>query len=395
MCSLSDKALATKRIVFLSSVFPSPWARTKGTFNFEMLKSLARSQKVMAIAPISWIDARRRLPSPDAGARLRVETQSGMTIRYPTFYYCPKILRSSYHRFLAWSLRSLKPTISEFRPDAVLGYWAHPDGAVAMNIANEHDAAGWIMVGGSDVLLLTQDPRRRRVILSALGRAKGVICVSEHLRERVIAEGVDASKVHVVRRGVDRTRFQVGSRVEARVRLGLSNDRPLLLWVGRMVAVKGLELLIEAAHRLKASGLDFEIYLAGNGPEREKVEAQSNKLDLKSHVRFVGSVPHEELAEWYRAADVTLLSSRSEGIPNVLLESHACGTPFVATDVGGVREIAISGVDRLLRPGNAAEFADMIVERLKAGTSDPLQIANCVSSVDESASRVLELMFNG
>jgi teichuronic acid biosynthesis glycosyltransferase TuaC len=394
MHSSNGESLASKRIVFLSNVFPSPWATTKGTFNFQMLKSWARSQEVLAIAPISWIDVRRRRPLQDAAPTARVETRDGMTIRYPTFYYSPMIWRASHHRFLAWSLRNLKSTISEFQPDAVLGYWAHPDGAVAMNIAQEHGAAGWIMVGGSDILQLTQNPRRKKAIRCALDRARGIICVSEHLRERVIAEGVAASKVHVVRRGVDRRQFRPADRNAARVRLGLSVNRSILLWVGRMVDVKGLDLLIEAAHRLKTSGHDFELCLAGEGSERKNIEAHSNKLELKSHVRFLGSVPHDELADWYRAADVTLLSSNSEGIPNVLLESHACGTPFVATDVGGVHEIAIPGVDRLAKPGNVADFANMIVERLEARASDPERIADRVSSIEHSASQVLELMFH-
>jgi glycosyltransferase involved in cell wall biosynthesis len=71
-------------------------------------------------------------------------------------------------------------------------------------------------------------------------------------------------------------------------------------------------------------------------------------------------VPHDALPDWYRAADVTVLSSWSEGLPNVLRESLACGTPFVSTDVGSVREIAVAGWSRLADAGDPVGLADAI-----------------------------------
>jgi glycosyltransferase involved in cell wall biosynthesis len=83
-------------------------------------------------------------------------------------------------------------------------------------------------------------------------------------------------------------------------------------------------------------------------------------------VTFVGYVPHADLPDWYRAADLTVLPSRSEGIPNVLLESIACGTPFVASRVGGIPEVADPLVDRLVAPGDRDALASAIIHALIA-----------------------------
>jgi glycosyltransferase involved in cell wall biosynthesis len=81
-------------------------------------------------------------------------------------------------------------------------------------------------------------------------------------------------------------------------------------------------------------------------------------------VTFAGYVPHADLPDWYRAANLTVLPSRSEGVPNVLLESIACGTPFVASRVGGIPEVADPLVDRLVAPNDRDALADAIVHSL-------------------------------
>jgi glycosyltransferase involved in cell wall biosynthesis len=88
---------------------------------------------------------------------------------------------------------------------------------------------------------------------------------------------------------------------------------------------------------------------------------------LDGVVRFAGAVTASGLPNWYRAADVTVCSSVSEGTPNVLLESIACGTKFIATDVGGVRAIATAGVDTLVPAGDSAALASAIQTAIEAG----------------------------
>jgi glycosyltransferase involved in cell wall biosynthesis len=145
----------------------------------------------------------------------------------------------------------------------------------------------------------------------------------------------------------------------------------LLLWVGRMVPVKGLDTLLAACERLKQANGDFQLCLVGDGPLRASLVAEVERRGLTDHVTFVGLVDHAQLGPWFRAADLTVLPSRSEGIPNVLLESLACGTPFVASDVGGIPEIASPTAGRLVPPDDPAALA----AALKAALADPAEVA--------------------
>ena len=250
------------------------------------------------------------------------------------------------------------------RPEVVIGYWAHPDGYCATRAAHSAGVPSVMMVGGSDVLLLTSKPSRRRAIYRVLNETDAVVAVSEDLRQKIIENGVDDEKVHVVRRGIDTERFHPGDRQGARRRLNLPADRPILLWVGRMETVKGLPILLDALERLQRDGIDVQTVLVGAGAEAASTSAEIQRRGLSQRVTMPGAVPHAKLADYYRAADLTVLPSLSEGVPNVLLESIACGTPFVASRVGGIPEIATPGIDRLVPPGDPRELAMAIRDTL-------------------------------
>src|SRR4029453_14658826 len=139
-----------------------------------------------------------------------------------------------------------------------------------------------------------------------------------------------------------------------------------------MVAVKALDVLLDVVARLKTSRPNLHLYLIGDGPLRRSLESRVVAAGLATHVVFVGRVPHRELATYYRAADLTVLPRRWRGMPNTLLESHACGTAFVATAVGAVPQLAIPDVDELVRPGDRYELATAITRALTRTRDVPL-----------------------
>ena len=383
------------RILFLSNDFPSPWLPTKGTFNFELARALGRQNDVQVVAPIPWINELTAKSPPKMNSwRQRAETRDGIRIQYPTYYYTPKIGRRWYDRFLWHSLRStLQKTSRHFRPEAVIGYWTHPDGTVAVRYARQIGAAAFVMVGGSDVLVQARESQRRRCLIAeTLRAADGVFAVSDDIRQHVIDLGVPAERVHLAYRGVDRQQFSPGDKLAARSRLGVSHKLPLFLWVGRMEPVKGLEVLVQAAGKLRQQGSAFELALVGDGSERNRLEQSLSALGLDDTVRLTGPVDHSNLPDWYRAADWTVLSSRSEGVPNVLLESHACGTPFIATRVGGIPEITVAGIDRIVSPSNPEEFAEQMELALSSPAADPEQIAAYVSGLDTAAMKMSDVI---
>lgn len=378
------------RLLFLSNEFPNLCEPTKATFNCDLLTALAREHELTTVSPIScWDELRTRCKQPFQPWP-RTRQVGPLVVQHPRFYYLPGGLRHWYGTFLWWSLRSTVARIRRGpRPEAVLSYWAHPDGEAAVRLAKELGVPCVVMVGGSDVLVLTRDPRRRRCIQRVLEQADAVVALSRDLGDKVAAMGIPRQRVHVLRRGVDATLFAPGDRGAARQQLGLPADRRLLLWVGRMVPVKGLDTLLAACDRLRQTSQDFRLYLIGDGPQRSALAAEVEQRGLTEHVSFVGSVAHAQLAPWFRAVDLTVLPSRSEGIPNVLLESLACGTPFVASAVGGVPEIGGHAAARLVPPDRPDEWAaaleSALAEHPQVGESERPQ------TLQQFAEQVAEL----
>ncbi|MFM9964203.1 MAG: glycosyltransferase, partial [Planctomycetaceae bacterium] len=266
-----------------------------------------------------------------------------LTVSYPTYFYTPGFARSWYGESMWLSVRRhLKRVVEQFQPEALVSYWAHPDGEVALRTAQPLGIPSVVIVGGSDVLLLPNDRRRRPKIQRVLRESSAVMTVSEGLRQAVIDLGTDPSRVHTIYQGVDTDLFCPGDARSARQRLWLPTDRRMLLWVGRMVDVKGLDTLIAAFDRVRERQPDLHLLLVGDGPLRASLQADVQRRGLTDHVTFAGAQSPAQLPDWYRAADLFVLSSKSEGLPNVLREAVACGRPFVSTDVGSVREIAQS-----------------------------------------------------
>jgi D-inositol-3-phosphate glycosyltransferase len=159
----------------------------------------------------------------------------------------------------------------------------------------------------------------------------------------------DPSRIRIVAPGVDHAFFGPGYRPQARAALGLPMDGPLLLFVGRIQPLKGVEVAVRALSSLAADRADARLAIVGgpSGPrgdvELDRMMGLVDELGLAERVVFVPPRPHELLSTYYRAADVCLVPSRSESFGLVALEAAACGTPVVASDVGGLRTLVDHG----------------------------------------------------
>jgi glycosyltransferase involved in cell wall biosynthesis len=352
------------RLLFLSSVHPSPLAPYLGSFNRSRVEALRAFGEVQVLAPVAWtrvIAARRGQPP---GPKTLPNMGGGPQALHPTYFYPPGILRSAYGWFMWQSVRRpVGRVLRAFRPEAVLSYWAHPDGEAGLRAARQAGVPAGLIVGGTDVLLLTRDPGRRRAIARVLQGVDAVFPVGSGLRAKVLELGVAENRVHELQQGVDPERFSSGDPAAAKERLGAEVGLPLLLFVGNLVPVKAAGVLLESAGILAARGQPFQLWLVGDGPQRDSLRAQATAQGLAGRIRFLGAQAHERMPDFFRAADLTVLCSHSEGIPNVLRESLACGTPFVATRVGGIADIATPECI-LVPPGDPAALAEAIAHRL-------------------------------
>lgn len=379
------------RVLLFTNVFPNPVSPTKGTFNRQLARALAQTNDVRAIVPVSWTDELR-----SEGKVKRHDVIDGVEVRYPRFVYLPKIAREHFDWWMHVSTRNTAETMfREWRPEAIVAYWAHPDGAVAMRYARKLGVPVVIMVGGTDVNQLMREGKRREKILTTLAQADAVVTVSRDLLSTLLKAGLRQDTLHVIDRGVDSSKFSPGNRAEARRRLGLPEDGKLIVWVGRMVEVKRLDILLQAAALMRDRGVpNFRIQLVGDGSLRKGLEAQVKTLGLEAIVGFSGSQPHDALPDFYRAADVTVLPSENEGIPNVLRESLASGTSFVASRVGGIPELMDGLEDRckLVPPCDPGALADALAEALTHSDPHPTAALGSSQSWGESAAALMTLV---
>jgi glycosyltransferase involved in cell wall biosynthesis len=378
------------RILALTNLYPNPYQPNRATFNRQKLRRLAARHPLAVIAPIAWVE--ELADRWKGGVRLPRDRRvmcDGITVDHPLYLYPPKVLRGWYgHCFKRSVGPAFARALAEFGPEVVFAPWAYPDGWAAVELSHAAGLPVVIMVHGSDVLRLDLHPGRRQRTIEGLRQADGVVAVSQDLADRVIGLGADPERVRVVYDGVDTELFHPGPADEARARLGLPGDEPIVLFIGNLVPVKGLDVLVDACARLAGDGVWFACYLVGQGPQRRRLEQQVGRLGLEGRVRLVGPRPHQTLPDWYRAATLFVLPSHSEGVPTVLLEAAACGTPFVASRVGGIPEIVHLGSSRLVPPGDAGVLARTLRTCLEGPTARPAAGAAETRSIDAAVSEL-------
>ena len=183
----------------------------------------------------------------------------------------------------------------------------------------------------------------------SLPSAARVITVCQAFADQLTQAGVRENRLRVCHNSVVAPRtLTTDERQELKNRFKISRDERVMLSVGRLSREKGHADLISAVAHLRDFDplLKFKLIIAGEGPEQEHLEQAVRRHDLIERVCFVGHV--HEVAPFYSIADVLALPSHSEGSPNVLLEAMAAGIPIVATNVGGVPEIAVAEENALL-----------------------------------------------
>ncbi|HET9602292.1 MAG TPA: glycosyltransferase [Acidimicrobiales bacterium] len=201
------------------------------------------------------------------------------------------------------------------------------------------------------------------------------ICVSCSEEERQFRRhyGDPPGRVEIVAPGVEHAFFAPGDRIGARQALGLGlGDEPLLLFVGRIQPLKGVDVAVRTLAALDRPEARLVIVGGASGvdgdAEVEKVAALVDELGLTERVHFVAPQPHHLLSSYYRAADVALVPSRSESFGLVALEAAACGTPVVASAVGGLLTLVDHGHSGFLVAGRDPEvFASYTEEILGNG----------------------------
>jgi glycosyltransferase involved in cell wall biosynthesis len=210
--------------------------------------------------------------------------------------------------------------------------------------------------------------RRVAAVLSGLGRCDAVLCNSGYTRDRLQGLGIDASRLGLLVGGVDADRFRPDPTRP------LHPDGPVLGTAGRLKPIKGFDVALEAAARLRALGLKPRLVIAGSGPEERRLRERGAGLGLGEALEFLGDQPATTMPAFYRRLDFYLQPSvavrheatglaQEESMGRAILEAQASGVPVVASRTGGIPDVVEDGeTGVLVPPGDARRLAEAIAE---------------------------------
>ncbi len=214
-----------------------------------------------------------------------------------------------------------------------------------------------------------REPRFRILHERVIARQADAIVTASHHERGVLSRyyGASEERMHTIPCGIDLDLFRPADQAASRRRLGFPADHPVLLWVGRLEKLKGVDILVDAVADLDECRADLVVV---GGDERAaelrgELERQARDAGIADRISFAGAVPHDDLPVYYSAADVVVVPSYYESFGLVAVEAMACGTPVVASRVGGLMSTVIDGVNGYLIPwrcpGPFAEKLEVLI----------------------------------
>src|SRR5258708_7575787 len=358
------------RILTFSTLYPHAARPNHGIFVETRLRHLLASGEVESkvVAPVPWFPSSNpRFGEYAVFAKApREERRHGIDVIHPRYLTVPKLGISVAPLLLAAGVYSAVKNIIQngYDFEIIDAHYFYPDGVAAILLGRHFGKPVVITARGTDVNLIPRYRLPRAMIRWAARHAAGIITVARGLKDDLVGGGAPAGRIEVLRNGVDLQLFRPIEREAGRRSLGIS--RTTLLSVGHLIPRKGHDLVIQGLRWLP----ELDLIVIGDGPEREALGALARESGAADRVRFVGSLAQEELRNYFGAADALVLASSREGWANVLLESMACGTPVVASRIGGTPEVVSAPEAGVLMAERTSKAVAEAVRRLFARYPD-------------------------
>lgn len=356
------------RILVLSHLYPSPADPTAGTFVHEQVGALRElGHDVRVVSPKGFAppflarwERYRDVPGVD-----RID---GVPVLYPRKVTLPG------GRLGHWNAESMRVAIAgplrrihrRWPFDVIHAHMLVPDGWAAARVAGRLGVPVLATAHRADVLdVPARGGSQRTQVEQAVAWVDQIVAVSRAMRHACEGLATPKREVAVVPNGADTRVFFPRDRAETRRRLGLPLDERIVAFVGVLTPRKGIDTLVDAMGLLARDPTGAPLLtIAGIGELRESLEARARTLGVADRLRFVGKVPHDDVALWMAAGDVFCLPSLSEGLPTVVCEAMACGRAVVATAVDGTPEIVDDETTGLLVPPRDAAALAAALRRL-------------------------------
>jgi len=379
------------RVLSFSYCFPNRVNPTWGVFIAQRLAALSQREKLQVCSPVPWfpvLSARRGDPGPAK------ESWNGLKVYRPRFFYFPGVFKNHDARFYAWGLsRWLRKFCQFWRPDVLDAHFVWPDGVGVALLAKELKIPYIITLRGKLYECLPISSQREQCA-TALQRASAVISVSGQLAEEARKLGVSDDRLVIIPNGIDRDYFHSRDKRTCRKELGLPVDGRLLVTVAHLGHRKGHHEVIRALAGLPD---DVRLVIVGGpaqGGTPEMLRAVAMEVGVEDRLILPGHQPYEKVPIYFSAADASVLASYREGCPNAVLESLACGTPVVASDVGAVRDIlSAPETGRIVPPRKVGPLRKALADVLDhQWNSAEIVKTSGVKSWDEVAQKVQKVL---
>lgn len=340
------------RVLVLTTMFPHQRNRTRGVAVRQRVQALAKSCQIKVVSP----QLTNGLPPR--------EMLGDVEVLRPRWWRLPRIGVFLDGWVLAHFARHTVCRLARaFDFDLIDSHWIYPDGYAAVSLGRHLGKPVVLNARGTDVNVHCFRWPHRFFARRALRRAAHVIAVARPLKDRLVDAGVPSDRITVVHNGVDTGLFHRGDRQAAREQLGLPAGRLVLLSVGALVEGKGFEHLVAGLAQLPPDS-PAHLYIAGPGSGGPALERLAEAHGVGDRLTLLGSLPHDALPQWYRAADFFCFASLREGCPNVVLEALACGTPVVSTAVGAVPDLIDDRSGILFDAASPVAFAAALTDAL-------------------------------
>lgn len=329
------------KIAILVSHFPPKYLAGTEIATYNIVKHIAKNHEVHVITRMH-----RDLP--------RYEEKDGFFI-HRVWYLDFSVLKIIY--YITAPLKVLK-----IKPDIIHGQMIFPNGFLAVIL-------GWLLkkpsityVRGSDIY--TRSGLFKKTIgRFVLKRSNRVIALTNDMKKEIL-KIVDRKDVIVVPNGIEISKFNL-NRDNCRRELNIQENKKIILFVGRLIEIKGVEYLIRAMKEILKDIPDAKLMIIGDGENEKNLKNLSVNLGVEEKIDFIGKVPNDKIPVYMKAADVFVLPSLSEGFPVTLLEAMAAGLPILATKVGGIPEIIKDEENGfLVQPANSSDIAKKVIDLL-------------------------------
>jgi teichuronic acid biosynthesis glycosyltransferase TuaC len=353
------------KLLLITNLFPNPVDPVRGVFIYQLVQELKSFCDITVICPLPWfprISLLRFIKKWYSFSLIPKEYDvDGIKVYSPKYLIIPHIseIIHSLLMFIGLIRTALRLHRQE-KFDTINAQWLYPDGVVAYWVSKVLRLSLSVSALGCDVNLFLQQKEKKFQIVNMLKHINVITVVSKSMKQRLLAEGLPGQKISVIPNGVNTKIFRLRDKEACRQILALPYEGKIVLFVGRLLEIKGVSYLIEAARLLAAKQREFTLYLIGEGAQRQQYEEAVTEHHLRDHVKFVGSKEHHEIALWMGACDVFCLPSLQEGCPNVVLEALSCGRPVVASRVGGIADMVCEESGRLVEPENSRALCEAL-----------------------------------